>query len=115
MISTQFIDVIQPFNFQTLEKYLIEKNAGQIFVESKALGPDEFLSKIPRTQLVQLLVDFLIQVHGKKITQANKVAAAKATVALFPCLEFAGSEDGIVSSLEYLVCISNNVAFINCI
>lgn len=83
--------------FQNLEKYLIEKNAGHVFVESKALGPDGHLSSKSRCQLVAHLVDFMYQIHGKKISKENKVATAKATVALFPCLKFAGSPDGIVS------------------
>lgn len=76
---------------------MLEKNGGDIFVESKVLKEDEHLSTKSRIKLVQLLVDFMHQVYGKKITQQNKVDAAKATVALFPCLKFAGSELGIVS------------------
>lgn len=89
--------------FQILEKYLLEKNAGVIFVEANALGPDEYLSFKSRTRLVQLLVDFLHQVCGKKITQNDKIDAAKALVALFPCLKFAGSKLGIVRFYSSLV------------
>lgn len=83
--------------FQNLEKYLIDKNAGHIFVESKALGPDEHLSNKSRCQLVAHLVDFMYHVHNGKISRENKIATAKATVVLFPSLKFTGTKDGIVS------------------
>lgn len=103
--------------FQTLEKHLIEKNAGSIFVESKALGPDEHLSTKSRIQLVQLLVDFMYQVYGQKIKQQHKVDTAKATVTLFPCLKFAGTELGIVSfiylTLDFYIRKMLHTIFVN--
>lgn len=89
-------------SIQNLEKYLIEKNAGNIFVESKALGPDEHLSTKSRCQLVAHLVDFMHQVYEKKISNEIKVATAKASITLFPSLKFAGTTDGIVSFCNIL-------------
>lgn len=82
---------------------MIDKNGGHIFVESKALGPDEKFSDRTRRQLVALLVDFMRHVFGKKITADNKIATAKAAIILFPCMKIENSTfDGIVSVLIVL-------------
>lgn len=82
-----------------MEKYLIDRNAGYIFVESKALGPKEKLSEKTRRQLVNQLVDFMRHVYGRKITAEHKIATAKAAIILFPCMEIEDSAiGGIVSS-----------------
>lgn len=85
--------------FQILEKYLIDKNGGHIFVESKALAPKEKLSEKTRRQLVNHLVDFMRHVYGIKITAEHEIATAKAAIILFPCMEFENSAIGGIVSL----------------
>lgn len=86
--------------FQILENYLIEHNAGHIFVESKSLQPQQTLSERTRKQLVTHLVDFMRKVFGSKITVDHKTATAKAAIILFPCMEVIPSKiGGIVSNI----------------
>lgn len=90
--------------FQLVEKYLIDKNAGFIFVESKALGPTEKLSVKTRRQLVNHLVDFMRHVYGKQIVTEHKISVAKAAIILFPCLKIQNSAiGGIVSFIFFMI------------
>lgn len=59
--------------FQILEKYLIDKNGGYIFVESKGLSPKEKLSEKTRRHLVNHLVDFMRHFTAKKSPQSIKL------------------------------------------
>lgn len=98
MNSMEINTVNRDNSFQILKKYLIDKNASHIFVESESLGTNGKLLERTRRQLVNHLVNFMLHVHGQKITTEQKIATAKAAIILFPCMEVKNSTiGGIVS------------------
>lgn len=78
-----------------LEQYFVNKNSAALLKFSDAQN----LEVRHRRSIVNIVVDFMLETF-KKTTFDQRRMTAKATVMLFPCLEFKESRgDGTVNSI----------------
>lgn len=82
---------------QTLETFLIDADATAILHENKTAGE---LSEKSRRKLTKLLHEYLTETYGDCVTKNEKIALARATIVLFPCLKIDESSIGGIVSMK---------------
>lgn len=76
-----------------LRSYFFDKNVEHLLTKNK------LLSKEQRNSIVNIIVDFILEVFGNEATHTQKVLTAQAAIIEFPGLEFKEG-DGTVRVLK---------------
>lgn len=78
-----------------LQTYFHDKNVSHLLTKNKLLSVEQ------RKAIVNMIVDFILEVFGYEPTYVQKIITAQAAIVEFPGLEFVGGE-GTVSILMKL-------------
>lgn len=84
--------------FQMLERFLIQTGRGELL---EFAGKSQLLPK-ERRKIVNAIVDFMIKTFDP-VSKTVKRLTAKATIALFPALEFKNSTSDGTVNLKFVV------------